>query len=91
MHADLKPSNILNHEDENSGEISVKVCDFGVSQILPLDENDKFEKTVMRLISGTRQYMAPEIKQNNSLIGPEIDMWSFGIILYQMSVGYLPT
>ena len=41
-------------------------------------------------LSGTKQYMAPELNKSNSLVGPEIDMWAFGIILYQMSVAYLP-
>ena len=45
----------------------------------------------MRDLSGTRLYMPPELKRSNSLVGPEVDIWSFGVILYQMCVGYLPT
>ena len=45
----------------------------------------------MKERSGTAQYIAPEIKQNNSMVGAEIDMWSFGILLYQMAVAYVPT
>ena len=45
----------------------------------------------MRNLSGTKQYMPPELVADNSRVGPEIDMWSFGVILYQMCVGYLPT
>jgi serine/threonine protein kinase len=50
-----------------------------------------FDKTIMKDLSGTRHYMAPELKGQNLLVGREIDMWSFGILLYQMCVGYLPT
>jgi serine/threonine protein kinase len=45
----------------------------------------------MRERSGTHGYIAPEIhKQKNIIIGPEIDIWGFGIILYELSVGYKP-
>lgn len=45
----------------------------------------------MKDLSGTKPYMPPELKFSNLEVGPEIDMWSFGIVLYQMCVGYLPT
>ena len=40
---------------------------------------------------GTQGYIAPEIKTNNVMVGPEIDMWSFGVLLYEMTVAYRPT
>lgn len=45
----------------------------------------------MKDLSGTRSYMAPELRNSGVEVGPEVDMWSFGIILYQMCVAYLPT
>ena len=36
-------------------------------------------------------YMAPEITSDGILVGPEIDMWSFGVVLYEMCVAYKPT
>lgn len=45
----------------------------------------------MRERSGTQGYIAPEVnKQKNNIIGPEIDMWAFGIMLYEFCVGYKP-
>jgi serine/threonine protein kinase len=41
--------------------------------------------------SGTAGYIAPEIKTNNTLVGPEIDMWAFGVMLYEMCTAYKPT
>lgn len=41
--------------------------------------------------SGTAGYIAPELKANNQVVGPEIDMWALGIIIYEMCVGYKPT
>ena len=40
---------------------------------------------------GTGGYIAPEIGSKNSLIGPEIDMWAFGVMLYEMCTAYKPT
>ena len=45
----------------------------------------------MKERSGTVGYIAPEIQGKDILIGPEIDMWSFGIVLYEMAVAYKPT
>ena len=45
----------------------------------------------MKLRSGTAGYMAPEIKTDDIRVGPEIDIWSFGVVLYQMAVAYKPT
>ena len=49
------------------------------------------KKALMKQRSGTAGYIAPEIKANNELVGPEIDIWAMGIIIYEMSVGYKPT
>uniref|UniRef100_A0A7S3CPV5 Protein kinase domain-containing protein n=1 Tax=Strombidium rassoulzadegani TaxID=1082188 RepID=A0A7S3CPV5_9SPIT len=41
--------------------------------------------------SGSAGYIAPEVnKQKNIIVGPEIDIWAFGIILYELCVGYKP-
>ena len=45
----------------------------------------------MKERSGTTGYIAPEIKTNNVMVGPEIDMWAFGVMLYEMCVAYRPT
>ena len=45
----------------------------------------------MKVRSGTVGYTAPEIKGKNILVGPEIDMWSFGVMLYEMCTAYRPT
>ena len=40
---------------------------------------------------GTQGYIAPEIGPKNSIISPEIDMWAFGVMLYEMCTAYKPT
>jgi serine/threonine protein kinase KIN1/2 len=90
VHADLKPANLLLHREEANSLQYVKICDFGVSQIM-LKTEKGYEKALMKDRSGTAGYMAPEIKTNNTLVGPEIDVWAFGVILYEMAVAYKPT
>ncbi len=40
---------------------------------------------------GTQGYIAPEVGSKNSLVGPEIDMFAVGIILYELMAAYKPT
>lgn len=40
---------------------------------------------------GTGGYIAPEIKSKNTIISAEIDMWAFGVMLYEMCTAYKPT
>ena len=68
-----------------------KVCDFGISQQLAEDLLKEKRVAVMKERSGTVGYMAPEIQGKNILVGPEIDTWAFGIVLYELCVAYKPT
>ena len=40
---------------------------------------------------GSGNYIAPEVKHDGVVVGPEIDMWGFGVVLYEMCVAYKPT
>lgn len=48
-------------------------------------------KAMMTERCGTGGYIAPEVGSKNSIIGPEIDMWAFGVMLYEMCTAYKPT
>jgi serine/threonine protein kinase len=87
-HRDLKPSNILftnprmslNYDGPKDKQIQVKLIDFGVSR--------KQEKGPFHTIVGTPHYCAPEVikgKYTNIC-----DIWSLGVIFYQMLSGKLP-
>jgi serine/threonine protein kinase len=87
----LKPENILLHQDDENTDPVLKICDFGISLVCNVGAETGNSKALMQQRSGTAGYIAPEIKANNELVGPEIDMWALGIIIYEMCVGYKPT
>lgn len=80
IHRDLKPENILITEE---GEI--KVIDFGIAQ---LHEEKKEDNSQGRYI-GTPNYMSPEQKEDPSKVTFATDIYSLGIILYELILGKL--
>jgi len=81
IHRDLKPENIL--ITESSG---VKVIDFGIAQMLT--EESKNSKSERRLI-GTPIYMSPEQRHNPESTSYPSDIYSLGIITYELALGKL--
>ncbi|KAH6781565.1 calcium-dependent protein kinase 30 [Perilla frutescens var. hirtella] len=79
MHRDLKPENFLfANKKENS---ALKVIDFGLSVFFKPGE-------IFSEIVGSPYYMAPEVLKRN--YGPEVDIWSAGVILYILLCGVPP-
>lgn len=79
MHRDLKPENFLfANKKENS---QLKAIDFGLSVFFKPGE--RFDEIV-----GSPYYMAPEVLRRN--YGPEVDIWSAGVILYILLCGVPP-
>jgi len=78
VHRDLKPENLLYATKEDDSII--KLTDFGLA---------KFTKVKMATACGTPGYVAPEILSGKPY-GPEVDLWSIGVILYILLCGFPP-
>lgn len=90
IHRDLKPSNIMVTIDGR-----VKILDFGLAKLIRGDSSDDASQiatsanTELGIIMGTAPYMSPE-QASGQAIDSRSDIFSFGIILYQLATGFPP-
>uniref|UniRef100_A0ABM5FT32 Calcium/calmodulin-dependent protein kinase type IV isoform X1 n=1 Tax=Pogona vitticeps TaxID=103695 RepID=A0ABM5FT32_9SAUR len=80
VHRDLKPENLLYATP--APDAPLKIADFGLSKIVA-------DQVTMKTVCGTPGYCAPEILRGCAY-GPEVDMWSLGIITYILLCGFEP-
>jgi len=87
VHRDLKPSNVLLDRDDDGEQVYVRLIDFGIASIQGTATASP-ELTQAGREIGTIEYMAPE--RLNGIAAPSNDIFSLGVILYQMLTGRLP-
>jgi serine/threonine-protein kinase len=88
IHRDLKSDNIM-LLDTMSGD-HAKVLDFGIAKINEPEGEVDTGLTAPNLVIGTPQYMSPEQCSQDSEIDARSDIYSLGVILYEMLVGHVP-
>lgn len=84
IHRDIKPENILIALDG-----SVKIADFGLSRILGNDSGQEM-LTGTHQVMGTPRYMAPEQMEGSHCVDHRADIYSLGVVFYEMLTGELP-
>jgi serine/threonine protein kinase len=77
VHRDLKLENILVDD-----HLNLKIADFGFASYKSID--------CLKSYRGTMTYMAPEIKEGKTYKGTQVDMFSFGVILFIIVHGIFP-
>lgn len=83
VHRDVKPENVM-----VSSEGTVKIADFGIAKLANIVDTGILH-TGTRTIAGTPTYMAPE-QAMAAAIGPSTDLYSLGLMAYEMVVGQVP-
>src|SRR2546425_7930458 len=91
IHRDLKPPNIFIEQRANLPAV-VKVLDFGVAKFAVEGHEDEDFQTLTQVgtIIGTPRYMSPEQCSGIAVLTPAADVYSLGIMLYEMLTGVVP-
>jgi serine/threonine protein kinase len=92
VHRDIKPGNIILATDEQ-GQETAKVLDFGIAKLLESAGDAKPGMTMTGMMVGTPLYMSPEQfmgKKAGDDIDGRTDIYSLGVVLYQMVTARLP-
>jgi len=92
VHRDIKPENIMVRKDQ-----LVKVLDFGIAKLVKHEEPQLNQeartrvllKTIPGVVMGTTTYMSPEQARGQD-VDERTDIWSLGVVLYQMVTGKTP-
>ena len=92
VHRDIKPGNIILTLDEQGEEIA-KVLDFGIAKLREAAGTDQPGMTMTGMVVGTPLYMSPEQFMGKKAAGEidgRTDIYSLGVVLYQMVTAQLP-
>lgn len=84
VHRDIKPENIL---IDRHGQ--VKIADFGVAKLASESDHD-FTLTATHQVMGTPRYMAPEQLEGSHAVDHRADIYSLGVMFYEMLTGQIP-
>ncbi len=89
VHRDLKPANLFLQE-RSSGELWIKVMDFGISKHTGEAPAPRLGITTPHSLLGSPQYMSPEQLRDSSTVDHRSDIWSVGVVLYELLAGAVP-
>ena len=88
IHRDIKPSNVL--VSTLDGRPSIKVIDFGIAKAMDARLTERTLFTEHRALIGTPEYMSPEQAEGSLDIDTRSDVYSLGVLLYELLTGSTP-
>jgi serine/threonine-protein kinase len=89
VHRDLKPANLFLAR-RSDGSVRVKLLDFGISKLAAATGAPEVRMTSTQALMGSPLYMAPEQMRSSKNVDGRADIWSMGVILYEMLAGRPP-
>jgi serine/threonine-protein kinase len=88
VHRDMKPGNVFIAKARGPGHL-IKLLDFGISKFVH-DTREDMRLTKTGMVLGTPYYMSPEQAAGKQDVDARADIWSCGVILYEMLTGLVP-
>ncbi len=88
IHRDIKPGNVLVSTVDDRPV--AKVIDFGIAKATGAQARDRTLATQLNQLIGTIEYMSPEQAEGNLDIDTRADVYSLGVVLYELLTGYTP-
>lgn len=89
VHRDLKPSNLFLAQRPDGSHL-VKVLDFGISKIAVEEAGPDASVTATNSFLGSPRYMSPEQIRSAKNVDRRADIWSLGVVLYELTTGKHP-
>jgi serine/threonine-protein kinase len=89
VHRDIKPGNLF-LERARHGDVVVKLLDFGISKLLDDSGDDDGVLTRSSELVGSPAYMSPEQLRSSRDVDERADIWSLGVVLYELLAGARP-
>ena len=87
VHRDVKPGNLFVSRSQDGTE-AIKLLDFGIAKL-----DNRFEQrrdTTIGLVMGTSYYMSPEQIRSSTSVTFAADIWSLGVVLFELLTGQVP-